>query len=150
MKSAGSTGFERLLTCRLHVLNKLSERGSALRYRAKLGVTLSEARVIAAVGSFGPLSVIELARHANLDKSQASRAAEAAMQRGLIRREASDDDGRIVLLSLAPSGRALYRRIVPIACNWDVELFACLDGAERAVLLRMLDRVIASAKTGGI
>src|SRR5260370_635532 len=75
MKASDKAGLEQFLTYRLHILNKLSERGISERYLEKLGVTLPEARVIASVGSFGPFSIMDLARHANLDKSQASSAA---------------------------------------------------------------------------
>lgn len=139
---ASKAGLEQFLTYRLHVLTKLSERGASERYQAKLGITLPEARLIAAVGAFGPFSVMELARHANLDKSQASRAAEALMRRGLMRRDASEEDGRLVLVSLTPDGRALYRKVMPIARKWNVDLFASLDDKERDTLARALDKVI--------
>jgi len=145
MKAAAKLGLEQFLTYRMHVLNKLSDRGISERYHAKLDITLPEARVIAAVGSFGPFSIMDLARRANLDKSQASRAAEALIQRGLVRREASSEDGRVVLVSLTSEGRALYRKVMPIARKWNAELFACLDDAEKASLGRVLDKVIANA-----
>ncbi|WP_322106472.1 MarR family winged helix-turn-helix transcriptional regulator [Paraburkholderia sp. J41] len=139
---ASKAGLEQFLTYRLHVLNKLSERGSSERYQSKLGITLPEARLIAAVGAFGPFSVMELARHANLDKSQASRAAEALMRRGLLSRETSEQDGRLVLVSLTTEGRELYRKVMPIARKWNVDLFASLDESERDALARALDKVI--------
>jgi DNA-binding MarR family transcriptional regulator len=105
-------------------------------------VTLPEARVIAAVGSFGPFSIMELARHANLDKSQASRAAEALIRQGLVKREASTEDGRVVLVSLTPEGRALYRRVMPIARKWNGDLFNCLGEKEKLALGEALDKVI--------
>ncbi|WP_322009039.1 MarR family winged helix-turn-helix transcriptional regulator [Paraburkholderia sp. J12] len=143
---ASKAGLEQFLTYRLHVLNKLSERGSTERYQAKLGITLPEARLIAAVGAFGPFSVMELARHANLDKSQASRAAEALMRRGLMQRNASEDDGRLVLVSLTPEGRALYRKVMPVARKWNTDFFSCLDDKERETLRRALDKVIEAAQ----
>ncbi|WP_025599586.1 MarR family winged helix-turn-helix transcriptional regulator [Burkholderia sp. WSM2230] len=142
MKDSAKAGLEQLLTYRLHVLNKLAERGISERYQDKLGVTLPEARVIASVGSFGPFSIMELARHANLDKSQASRAAEGLIRQGLVKREASAEDGRVVLVSLTPEGRALYRKIMPIARKWNGELFDCLDEKEKAALGEALDKVI--------
>ena len=144
---ASKAGLEQFLTYRLHVLNKLSERGASERYQAKLGITLPEARLIAAVGAFGPFSVMELARHANLDKSQASRAAEALMRRGLMQRNASEEDGRLVLVSLTPDGRALYRKVMPVARKWNVDLFASLDDKERDALARALDKVIDAMQT---
>ncbi|GAB7525728.1 MarR family winged helix-turn-helix transcriptional regulator [Paraburkholderia sp. 2C] len=145
MKASDKAGLEQFLTYRLHILNKLSERGISDRYLEKLGVTLPEARVIASVGSFGPFSIMDLARHANLDKSQASRAAEALIKQGLVRREASDDDGRVVLVSLTTEGRALYRKVMPIARKWNSDLFDCLDEREKAVLGATLDKVIDAA-----
>lgn len=147
MKAPRRAGLDQFLTYRLHILNKLSERGSSERYQAKLGITLPEARLIAAVGSFGPFSVMELARHANLDKSQASRAADALMRRGLMRRDASEQDGRLVLVSLTPEGRALYRRVMPIARKLNTEFFESLDERERNQLDQALDKLIAHATT---
>ncbi|TAL94594.1 MAG: MarR family transcriptional regulator [Paraburkholderia sp.] len=144
MKASAKAGLEQFLTYRLHVLNKLAERGIGERYQEKLDITLPEARVIASVGSFGPFSIMDLARHANLDKSQASRAAEALIKQGLVMREASEDDGRVVLVSLTPEGRALYRRVMPVARKWNEDLFACLDENEQASLSSALDKVIQS------
>jgi DNA-binding MarR family transcriptional regulator len=146
MKASAKAGLEQFLTYRLHVLNKLAERGVSERFQERLGVTLPEARVIASVGSFGPFSIMDLARHANLDKSQASRAAEALIKQGLVQREASEADGRVVLISLTTEGRALYRKVMPIARKWNSELFDCLDENEKAALGAALDRIIDSVQ----
>ena len=142
---AAKAGLDQFLTYRMHVLNKLADRGISELYHTKLDITLPEARVIASVGSFGPFSIMNLAKHANLDKSQASRAAEALIQRGLIERETSAEDGRVVLISLTGDGRALYRKVMPIARKWNADLFECLDEKEREAFGQALDRVIASA-----
>ena len=142
MKDSAKAGLEQLLTYRLHQLNKLTERGISERYQAKLGVSLPEARVIASVGSFGPFSIMELARHANLDKSQASRAAEGLIRQGLVKRERNADDGRGVLVSLTPEGRALFRKVMPIARKWNSDMFDCLDEREKLAFSRALDKII--------
>jgi DNA-binding MarR family transcriptional regulator len=142
MKDSVKAGLEQFLTYRLHVLNKLAERGIGERYQGKLGVSLPEARVIASVGSFGPFSIMELARHANLDKSQASRAAEAMIKQGLVQRQPSADDGRVVLVSLTPEGRALYRKVMPVARKWNDDMFDCLDEQEKLAFGKALDKVI--------
>ncbi|HZZ13677.1 MAG TPA: MarR family transcriptional regulator [Paraburkholderia sp.] len=144
MKDSAKAGLEQFLTYRLHVLNKLAERGISERYQQRIGVTLPEARVIASVGSFGPFSIMELARHANLDKSQASRAAEALIRRGLVQREPSAEDGRVVLVSLTAEGRALYRKVMPIARKWNSDMFNCLGEQEKEAFGHALDRVISS------
>ena len=146
---AAKAGLDQFLTYRMHVLNKLSDRGISERYQAKLGITLPEARVISAVGSFGPFSIMDLTKHANLDKSQASRAAEALIQRGFMQRETSCEDGRVVLVSLTANGRALYRKVMPIARKWNADLFGCLGETEKAALGRALDKVIANVLGDG-
>jgi DNA-binding MarR family transcriptional regulator len=145
--AAPKAGLNQFLTYRMHVLNKLSERGISERYKAKLDITLAEARVIASVGSFGPFSIMDLAKRANLDKSQASRAAEALIERGLAQRKASREDGRVVVISLTDEGRALYRKVMPIARKWNADLFDCLGEAEKVAFGRALDKVIAKALT---
>jgi DNA-binding MarR family transcriptional regulator len=148
MMSAAKLGLAQFLTYRVHVLNKLSERGISDSYQQKIGISLPEARVLGAVGAFGPFSIKELARRANLDKSQASRAAEALIRRALLQREASRDDGRVVVVSLTAEGRALYRKVMPIARRWNDELFGSLDEREKAQLSRLLDKVIDSVRSG--
>ncbi len=137
-------GLDQFLTYRLHVLTKRSDRGIGEMYRHRLDISLPEARVIASVGAFGPFSIMDLARHTHLDKSQASRAAEALLQQGLLARSASEEDGRIVLIALTPDGRALYRKILPIARKWNDGLLACLSDSERQTFERLLDKVVAS------
>ncbi|KDB06719.1 transcriptional regulator, MarR family [Burkholderia sp. lig30] len=137
-------GLDQFLTYRLHVLTKRSDRGIGEMYRHRLDISLPEARVIASVGAFGPFSIMDLARHTHLDKSQASRAAEALLRQGLLARSASEEDGRIVLIALTPDGRALYRKILPIARKWNDGLLACLSDSERQTFERLLDKVVAS------
>jgi DNA-binding MarR family transcriptional regulator len=88
---------------------------------------------------------MELARHTNLDKSQASRAAEALLRKGLLERSASDEDGRIVLIALTVDGRALYRKIMPIVRKWNEGLLVCLSDSERQTFERLLDKVATHA-----
>jgi len=137
-------GLDQFLTYRLHVLTKRSDRGIGEMYRHRLDISLPEARVIASVGAFGPFSIMDLARHTHLDKSQASRAAEALLRQGLLARSTSEEDGRIVLIALTPDGRALYRKILPIARKWNEGLLACLSDSERQTFERLLDKVVAS------
>ena len=71
-----STPLDRSLTYRLHLLHKVSDAQSHQTYLQQLGLSLSEARVLATIGAFQPMSVVALADKANLNKGQASRAAQ--------------------------------------------------------------------------
>jgi DNA-binding MarR family transcriptional regulator len=137
--------LDRFLTYRLHRIAKTSDRASAAAYQAECGLSLSEARCLAAVGQFEPASVKDLARLANLDKANASRAADSLVARDLVAKAASATDGRGVALSLTREGRALWRRVMKLIERRNAEVFGCLTAAELKALDAMLDRLVAHA-----
>jgi DNA-binding MarR family transcriptional regulator len=59
-----------------------------------------------------------------------------------VQRQPSADDGRVVLVSLTPEGRALYRKVMPIARKWNSDMFDSLDEREKAAFGAALDKVI--------
>lgn len=137
-----SAPLDRFLTYRLHRVARLSDRGSASAYVAECGLSLSDARCLAAIGSFGPLSVRDLARLANQDKAQSSRSVTSLVSRGLVRKDASTVDGRGVVLTLSPAGRTAHRKIVKVIAARNADIFAALDRREQETLGALLDRVV--------
>src|SRR5215207_5088238 len=97
--------LDRTLTYRLHLVNKLTDKSSSDAYVQEFGLPVGQARCLAAIGNFEPLSVVELAARSNLDKAQASRAAQALSKRGLVAKRASEVDARGVALTLTARGR---------------------------------------------
>jgi DNA-binding MarR family transcriptional regulator len=140
--------LDQFLTYRLHQVNKLTDRASSNAYAAAFGLPVGEARCLAAIGEFAPVSVVQLAGRANLDKAQASRAAHALVERGLAEKAASASDARGVELRLTPAGRTLWKRVMTVIAARNDEIFGCLSAAERRELARMLDCVVAHAQNG--
>lgn len=138
--------LDRTLTYRLHLVNKLTDKASADSYVQELRLPIGQARCLAAIGNFAPLSVVELAAKSNLDKAQASRASQALVERGLVVKRASGIDARGVTLSLTPRGRKLWARVMDLIGQRNADIFGCLSAAERKELGRMLDRLIAHAR----
>ncbi len=134
--------LERFLTYRLHVLNKITDRDTNRAYLADCGIPLGEARCLAAIGRYAPLSVNDLARAANLNKGQASRSAQALVDRGLVEKTLSASDGRGVVLAPTPAGLEQYQRVIDLIARRNEEIFGCLDADEQRLLGDMLDRVI--------
>ncbi len=134
--------LERFLTYRLHVLNKITDRDTNRVYLAECGIPLGEARCLAAIGRYAPLSVNDLARAANLNKGQASRSAQALVERGLVEKTNSESDGRGVVLAPTAAGVAQYRRVIDLIARRNDEIFACLSADEQRLLGGMLDRLI--------
>ncbi|MBO1114838.1 MarR family winged helix-turn-helix transcriptional regulator [Bordetella petrii] len=140
--------LERFLTYRMHVVNKISDRDSNRAYQETCGLPLGEARCLAAIGRYAPLSVNELARAANLNKGQASRSAQALVDRGLVSKQACENDARGVLLAPTGAGQARYEQIVALIARRNDEIFGCLSEREQAQFGAMLDRIIAHMEGG--
>ena len=137
--------LDQFLTYRLHQVNKLSDKDSAYAYLEQCGLLLSEGRCLAAIGAFAPLSVNALAQKANLTKGQASRSAQALVDRGLVSKSASEADGRGVVLQLTPQGKPMYRQAIAMIARRNEEIFGCLNEQEQAVLGGLLDKLVAHA-----
>lgn len=134
------------LTYRLHQVNKITDKASSDAYAQEFGLPVGEARCLAAIGNFAPLSVNQLAAKANLDKAQASRAAQALVERGLVAKQASTVDARGVVLELTAAGRRLWARVMRLIERRNEEIFGCLTRAEQRQLAVLLDRVLAHAR----
>ena len=157
-KTPRSPALERFLSYRLHLLNKLTDRHSAAVYAQEFALPIGEARCLdaignaqdhllgAGVGRAAPVSVSELAGWANLNKAQASRAAQALVQRGLVLKAAHATDARSVGLTLTRQGRSLWGRIMALIEQRNSEIFGCLSSAEQQRLGAMLDRLISHAR----
>src|SRR4051794_30929500 len=96
--------LDRAMTYRLHILHKLSDRESQRAYLDDAGLPLSESRCLSVLDPVKPLSINDLAKRANLNKGQASRAAQALVEKALVQKEASELDGRGVVLTLTRKG----------------------------------------------
>ena len=138
--------LDRTYTHRIHTLMKLADRITQIAYEQESGIPAHEARCLAAIGNFAPLSVKDLARCANLDKAQASRAAQALVEKGLILKESSPTDGRGVVLNLSEQGAEVWMRTMRLVTRRNQEITACLNEEEARQLDLILDKLVAHAR----
>lgn len=134
--------LNRSFTYRVHQLSKLSDPVSHQAYLDEAELSLSDGRCLSTIGSFEPLSVKDLARLSNLNKSQASRAAQSLVERGLVVKLGSEADGRGVVLMLSSEGRVRWEAITKLVVRRNREIFGCLNARELATLDRLLDRLV--------
>ena len=137
------------LTWRLHRLAKLTDRQSIDAYANVFGLGVGEARCLAAIGEFAPLSVNDLAARANLNKAQASRAAQMLVERELVLKSASDADARGVVLTPTRSGKLLWKRVMRLIAQRNADIFGCLSTSEQRQLETFFDRLIAHSLKDG-
>lgn len=143
---AGKRALGNTFTHRLHSLQKLTDKVSQSVYAEVTALSLGEARCLTAVGAFTPLSVQHLARAANVDKGQASRAAQALVDKGLVLKAPDVADARGVVLSLTPAGEALCRQLMALVHQRNQQIVACLTPAEQAEFDRLLTKLVAHAE----
>jgi DNA-binding MarR family transcriptional regulator len=141
-----ATPLDRTLTYRLHQLHKLTDADSQSAYPEHTGLSMSDGRCLTTIGTFEPLSVKELAEKANLNKGQASRAAQALVDQGLVLKANHPGDGRGVVLTLTSAGRKVFKRSMDMVAQRNEQIFGCLSDKEQAALSAMFDRLIAHAR----
>jgi DNA-binding MarR family transcriptional regulator len=141
-----STPLERTLTYRLHQLHKLTDSDSHSAYPESTGLSMSDGRCLTTIGAFEPVSVKALAEKANLNKGQASRAAQALVDQGLVSKADHPGDGRGVVLTLTPTGRKVFKRAMAMIQQRNEDIFGCLTEKELANLSAMFDRLITHAR----
>lgn len=131
------------LTYRLHLLHKLSDQESQKRYAERVGLSLSEGRCLASIGTFAPLSVNDLAKAANVNKAQASRAAQSLVEQGFVIKQLDPNDKRGVVLSLTPTGENYWHKTIQLISERNDEIFSSLSPDELTIFSQLLDRLIA-------
>jgi DNA-binding MarR family transcriptional regulator len=138
--------LDRSFTYRLHVLHKLTDMQTQRAYENELGMTLSDGRALSVIGAFGPLSVNDLAFKSNLNKGQASRAAQSLVEQRLVDKDASGADARGVVLSLNTKGKKLYERVMALVERRNLEILSALSGDEQKQLNSLIDRLLAKTQ----
>jgi DNA-binding MarR family transcriptional regulator len=133
--------LERFVPYRIAILANLLALGASRLYARRFGLVIREWRILAVLGEGAPLSAAEIVRRTAIDKGRVSRAVANLLRRGLVARQPDAFDARRTMLRLSQKGRAVYRRIVPLAAARERELLAVLTPAERRELERLLAKL---------
>jgi len=133
----------RFLPYRLSVVTEQISRLVASTYAERFGLSVPEWRVIAHLGYSTSLSALAIAERTAMDKVKVSRALARLTARRLVRREVNPRDGRGAILTLTPTGRSVYERIVPAAQAMEAVILGTFSADEAAQLTTLLDRLEA-------
>lgn len=138
--------LEKFLPYRLSVLAQLVSESLHDLYAGPYGLSVTQWRVMAALGRFAPLTASDVGQRIVMDKVAVSRAVAGLMKRGLVERSADLDDRRRASLHLTRKGRAMHEDIVPLALKFEAELYKALSAEERQTLNGLCERLFAHAK----
>jgi len=148
-KSPPKDTLEDFLTYRLHVVKKLTDKVIHDEFLERTGLSLSEARVVLCVGACGQLSVSELGQKSNLDRSQASRATDGLVRRGLLAKTSSEVDARGVEIRLTDAGDELFKRAWSVSQQRNAAFLALLEPAQASALMQALEVLTTSLQESG-
>ncbi len=138
--------LENFLPYRLSILAQLVSESLHDLYAGPFDLTVTQWRVMAALGRFAPLTASEVGQRIVMDKVAVSRAVAGLMKRGLVERATDRTDRRRASLRLSNRGRAMHGRIVPIALEYEARLYKSLSAEERQVFDTLSDRLFARAE----
>ncbi len=115
-------------------------------YSTMFGLTVSEWRAMAVLGSHEPLSASDIVERSSIDKVNASRAIKGLQKRGLLERQVDPDDGRRAMLRLSPEGQKVFQTLVPLVQALENQLLEGLSATERDTLWELMNRVRMNAE----
>lgn len=144
--AAKKLNLENFLPYRLSIASNALSSRIAAEYENRFGLKIPEWRLMAVLGEGVPRTQRELVEITRMDKVTVNRAAKALADRQLIARQAHEVDGRSHHLELTETGRSLYDAIVPAALSTEEELESRLTAKERATLMTILAKLIATAE----
>lgn len=134
------------ITYKLDTLHRTISLLREHSYITRTGLSMSEGRCLATIGSIGVVNLRDLAQRANLHPGQASRTVQALVQRGLATKKASPTDAREVQLTLTKDGIKVWQLVTETIDLHNAEFFASLTDKERLEFSRMLSKLIADTK----
>lgn len=134
-----------LLLYQLSVITRTSGLPMVRLFEGEFGMTRRHWHVLALVVEHGGLAASQLAALCWLDRPQVSRAVAGLRGQGLVQHGPGPARGRLVLAT--PAGQARYRQALARVAQFNADLVAVLDTAERAQLQAMLQRLQARVKT---
>jgi DNA-binding MarR family transcriptional regulator len=104
-------------------------------------VSVTQCYALKAIVDGGALTVNEVAGQLYLDKSTASRVADALESKGYIRRERAAEDRRVVLLTATAAGHTLHKKITTDLISEYADLLDGVGPEVRAAMTRLLGRL---------
>lgn len=144
--SGANLNLAEFVPYRLSVASNIVSGLIAREYQNRFGLKIPEWRVMAVLGEGAPMTQRDLVHASRMDKVTVNRAAKTLVERELLARTPSRDDGRSHHLELSATGRALYNDIAPAALVIESKILAALDTGERETLLALLDKLQHAAE----
>ncbi|MEL6426279.1 MAG: MarR family winged helix-turn-helix transcriptional regulator [Pseudomonadota bacterium] len=136
---------DQFLTYRIARLQaKLNAQAKEVLARTS-GLSLTQWRVLAMIGSREPVRPSDLTRDSGFDKGLFSRTTKSLAAEGLVLATTEPRDHRVQRLTLTPQGRAVFQRTLPTMQARQRALKSSLSEAEAHALMNALEKLEQAA-----
>jgi DNA-binding MarR family transcriptional regulator len=146
-KTTDAIDMRDLFSVQLQRLAGLSSRIAAMTIPQHFAITVLEWRTLAILDYLSQATLVRIARHAGVLKSQMSRTITQLTARHLIERHPNPQDGRSALLSLTAEGKALVVRILDDSSERNKRMLNGLSEQEMSTLRGLMQRVFNNSLT---
>ena len=124
---------------------KLNAQGARL-LKEVAGLSLTQWRIIAMLGTHGEMTSSSLSREAQIDKGLLSRKLRSLVDEGLVLSTPHATDRRVQQLTLTPAGKAVFEATLPHTRARQDRLRNALTPNELEVLYQALDKIEAAVE----
>jgi DNA-binding MarR family transcriptional regulator len=132
------------LTLTLDLVNDIAKAAASTIYERECGASLRDLRLMRFIGTEPGLTLTRLIHHASLEKTVASKAISALVQRGWVSRSVGERDARHISLELTEAGEAVVLRAEPIGRHLERNLLNRITQQELEVLRSCLEKLVAT------
>jgi DNA-binding MarR family transcriptional regulator len=113
--------------------------GAAMESR--FGLRTTHWRIMALLGSHGPVSTRELSRYLSSERSAISRATSELIARGYVLRIIHPRDRRLLMLQFSPAGNRLFQRMSEVALQFEAALIRSVSRHELTIVDQVLKKL---------
>jgi DNA-binding MarR family transcriptional regulator len=114
---------------------------------AEMGST--QANLLRYIGEHSRISQADLARATGTDPTLTGRALQTLIERGLVRRERSDEDRREYVLELGAAGRRAQERVEKLRASLAARVVSALDARDLDDFDRIAKKILAAFEAAG-
>jgi len=140
-----SFDFSRYLPYHLSFPVGAVSRVLAEAMHSRFGLKSAHWRIMAFLGSRGPVSTRDLANYLSTEKSAISRATSELIARGFVLRVLHPVDRRLLMLHFSPKGKRLFEQMSAVALDFEDALLEHVTPEEVAVLDSALGKLRKAA-----
>lgn len=139
--SSKTFNLSAFLPYRMAVLSERVSRRLSVEYERTHGLSSAEWRVLVHLMRCREVSVREIHNCVNLEKPRVSRAVARLEDMGLVKKEQSKDDGRLLTISLTSVGLDALSEILPAVKAIEAQIIAGLSPNELKSFLGIMEKI---------